>query len=351
MLSHRETTDRDHPFRFRMLLLIGMGLFLGGIALGTVISPPSLQAQGSSPLTIQSSTSRVGVGTTTPAYTLDVAGTVNATAFRGDGSQITNLPAGQWTAAGTSMYYNGGNVGIGTTTPAGVFHVSGASANLFVVDSPNSRVGIKTNAPADTLHVVGGNVLVANNQFYKGTETGGSRINLIGVDAANKVRVVTGTSDVLLAVGGGKVGIGTTTPTSTLHVNGTLTATTKNFQIAHPLEPGKKLLVHSALEGPEAAVYYRGAARLENGEAAISLPPYFEALTLKTHRTIQLTPIDGWSPLYVVEGVQGGQFTVRTAREGNPLQRFYWEVKAVRADVPPLVVEKLNVAEQSKGAR
>lgn len=46
----------------------------------------------SSPLTIQPSTGRVGVNTSNPGYTLDVTGTVNATGFRGDGSQLTNLP-------------------------------------------------------------------------------------------------------------------------------------------------------------------------------------------------------------------------------------------------------------------
>jgi hypothetical protein len=58
----------------------------------------SLPAQ-SSPLTVQPSTSRVGVNTTTPGYTLDVNGTVNATSLRGDGSQLTNLPASGGSAA------------------------------------------------------------------------------------------------------------------------------------------------------------------------------------------------------------------------------------------------------------
>ncbi|MBI5571100.1 MAG: hypothetical protein HY914_14240 [Desulfomonile tiedjei] len=139
----------------------------------------------------------------------------------------------------------------------------------------------------------------------------------------------------------GNVGIGTTTPDGRLHVVGDLIVTgLKNFQIAHPIEPERKWLVHSALEGPEAAVYYRGEAQLHNGKVVIALPSYFEALARKEQRTVQLTPIDGWSPLYVEEKVQEGRFTVRTAKGGDPDQRFYWEVKAVRADVPSLVVEK-----------
>ncbi|HET7499525.1 MAG TPA: hypothetical protein VFK02_00925, partial [Kofleriaceae bacterium] len=123
-----------------------------------------------------------------------------------------------------------------------------------------------------------------------------------------------------------------------------LIATTgiKQFQIDHPLDPEHKTLAHAALEGPEAGVYYRGEGQLAAGRAVVALPAYFEALTRKEGRTVMITPRcegdDPISPL-AATAITEGRFLVRAITPDNPSQRFYWEVKAVRGDVPALEVE------------
>jgi hypothetical protein len=112
--------------------------------------------------------------------------------------------------------------------------------------------------------------------------------------------------------------------------------------IRHPLDPENKRLLHSTLEGPEMAVFYRGEAQLSEGEATIVLPDYFEALTRREGRTVLVTPkcdAEGPISLLAASEVVDGRFTVRVAAGKNPSQKFYWEVKAVRSDVESLKVE------------
>lgn len=126
--------------------------------------------------------------------------------------------------------------------------------------------------------------------------------------------------------------------TGTFTVNGA-----KNFRIDHPNDK-TKWLTHSTIEGPECAVFYRGEAETKDGVAAITLPDYFEALTMMENRSVQLTEIyEGedephFSQL-AASRVKDGKFSVRSnsSTVANAV-KFYWEVKAVRADISPLEV-------------
>ncbi len=265
-------TGRSQTLRFRTLAIVGFTAVLTILLFTADMVVPPVHAQ--SPLTIQPSMQRVGIGTTIPGANLHV-----------NGDFLTNI-----------LYVNGYSK-LGTRTD---LSDGAGSQHSWAMDNYTQKIRFFRDQAGDQLF------------------------------------------DVLVLTTAGNVGIGTGAPSSTLHVNGTLTATQKNFEIRHPLDPERKVLTHSSLEGPEIGVYYRGEAQLAQGEAVVSLPAYFEALTRKERRTVQLTPVGGWSPLYVATEVQGGTFTVRTAAGGNPTQRFYWEVKAVRADVAHVEVEKVK---------
>lgn len=120
-------------------------------------------------------------------------------------------------------------------------------------------------------------------------------------------------------------------------VSGDLEVTGKKaFVAADPERPGQT--IHFvALEGPEAGTYYRTTSRLVEGEAVIELSEAFALVTEPEGLTVQLTPVGGWSRLYVASR-SPERLVVRSAEGGADIE-FDVLVQGVRrgfADHQPL---------------
>jgi len=203
-------------------------------------------------------------------------------AFSGSYSDLTNKPAianTQWTTTGSNIYYNSGNVGIGKATPTaqldvlssntfgisstgtttgstGLYHIansnaptswnlgveggawaSGAALGSLYIDkngvgpkmtiTPDGNVGIGTFTPLSKLQVYG--TETGANWAGRGAFGGASSAVVLGqynnkaYFGAHNAALDTWT-DLAINPGGGNVGIGTTTPSVALDVNGSFKA-------------------------------------------------------------------------------------------------------------------------------
>jgi len=218
----------------------------------------------------------VGIGTSTPdeTLTIDITGNnqiaLNSNAnrqssitFRSAGTDVWSIGRGDSDVLSDSTFFinsydgsvndagglnadfvidSSGNVGIGTTTPSSLLHVQDTSqTTLLTVGNPYVASG------GDTSNVLG--------QFFT-NQTAGNYAGIYVARGGNSGTYLTQIANGLnigptadgaitpyIYVGGaagyqGKVGIGTTTPTATLHVKGnvginTTDAVTANLQIAN----------------------------------------------------------------------------------------------------------------------
>ncbi|GAA3145038.1 hypothetical protein GCM10010466_40160 [Planomonospora alba] len=119
-------------------------------------------------------------------------------------------------------------------------------------------------------------------------------------------------------------------------VRNDLNTIVKTFIIDHPQpQHADRYLVHATTESPHNGVEYWGEVVLgEDGTALVELPGYFEALTAAEGRAVLLTSRETPVEVSATYPAQG-RFTVR----GPAGVSVFWLVKAIRQDVPPLLVE------------
>lgn len=194
----------------------------------------------------------VGVGPSPPA-TLDVAGTVKAEKFVGDGSGLTGLSVTDLMPLTLDPLTQ--RVGIGTANPLQKLHLRGGQlaldvsqnlvwydaglteANVFVGRSGQNlamgtrnvtrlliddggRVGIGTLTPRVKLDVAGA-IAVDNNQGYFGRTASGAERALIKLTSGDYVTIGDAITDErLMTLKQGRVGVGTSNPKAKVHVAG-----------------------------------------------------------------------------------------------------------------------------------
>jgi hypothetical protein len=160
------------------------------------------------PLTLQPLGGNVGIGVTSPAYKLDVNGTINATSIYLNGSPFSDS---QWTTGGSNISYSTGNVGIGTASPTAQLHVKATHAT----------VQLEPSVPGNYAYLNLGNGSSYGWQIGKDLDAGS-----FGGAGFYIYEVTTGQQATRLAINkGGNVGIGTTAPAYKLDVNGIINAT------------------------------------------------------------------------------------------------------------------------------
>ena len=235
----------------------------------------------------------VGIGTTSPSQTLDVAGNIQATGARSisalydsnhymrveansSGGVLKGTDGGVVTTFVRSYgdsYFNGGNVGIGTTNPQEELHISSSVPKARLQDSDG------TNQYGEFYHSNGTTAILARNNTTDGT-------------IVFQKNDGTTTDETMRIDSSGRVGIGTTSPDEKLDVSRADVGTLAKFQTEDGTN-NPKLVLSTTATGVKARSSFStgiaGSFEIEaaGGSSYISLNPNStEAMRVKANGNV-----------------------------------------------------------------
>jgi hypothetical protein len=214
-----------------------------------------------------------------------------------------------------------GNVGIGTTTPAYTLDVNGTGnfSGALSATTAGAYSGLFINTGGGDL-IDAATSLTQCETHCLFTLSSAGNINTAGNGVFGGVLVANGT--------GGSTVAGTLSVGGNLNVKGSLSKGSGSFKIDHPLDPANKYLYHSFVESPDMMNVYNGNVVTDDkGEAEVVLPDYFEALNRDFR--YQLTVIGQFAQAIVGTKIKNHRFTIRTDKASVEVS---WQVTGIRQD-------------------
>ena len=308
-------------------------------------------AAGNISSTMTLNSGQVGIGITNPTTLLNVGGAGSTIAASGltfgadtsanlyrsaastiktDGSLVVN---GNFSTNTTTVTTLNINAGLLPGIPAG----STITGFTYAVNNGNvSQINL-----VETRFATGSDWTTASTKIQKRTDVTNQayiEFNPSGSTYGIAFGVGVGNTEAMRIASNGTIGIGVTSTSYKLQVNGSFAATTKSFDIVHPTISGKRL-TYASLEGPENGVYYRG----QNNNNEINLPHYWSGLVHDDSITVNLTAVgrrkDGKIRNYSVDQIGHNKVYIYTDSDDN-IYNYYYTIFAERKDVSKLVIER-----------
>ncbi|MEK7508196.1 MAG: tail fiber domain-containing protein, partial [Patescibacteria group bacterium] len=217
----------------------GFSFTLGAASGDTYSRLQAFDAGGASSasLVLNSAGGNVGIGTTDPTSTLTVVGEIKTTSGGmrfPDGTLQTTASGGasQWTTSGSNIYYNTGNVGIGTVSPGALLDVALGTKKITI--QPNNYGNNTIGSNGLPLRLTVDNDSVRSMYLVKASDlslavglgdgTPDARLEIYGGGGTFPKLMISSAEntdgDLMIVTSSGTVGIGTTMPAVKLQVVG-----------------------------------------------------------------------------------------------------------------------------------